>query len=812
MFFSYDVLGNRLSMTEKNGAATVRKATYGYDRMGRLTSAGFDWDGNGTVEETVGYAYDGVGQRTTLTLPDGKTVSYSYDARGRLTSLTDWASQSASYSYDGASRLVSRTANGITMTQVHDAAGRLLSREHKAGATLLSSFIYTLNARGDRTQKGENIRQNGGAYDNGAYYMFYDGQRRVRQVMQYGSGGSGPLYEYDHAFDVAGNRTQEVVRIDAAETTTDYEYDDANRMTRRRVNAGAWTNLSYDNAGRMTSDGTNTYAWDRANRLLSMGGASYAYDGAGRRIAQTVSGVTTNYLLDGSMDLWETLTATTGANVTRYVHDPLGVLAQHDGTSWDWMLADGLGSVRNVVDGSANVLWSSHYAPYGSPYGGTGTSQTAYGFTGEPTDGNGLVYLRNRYYAPGIGIFASIDPLETANRYAYVGGNVVNATDPSGLLMGFGGTNTGKSTGKGTGAVKPLEVKKPPVTPWAWNTNPNPTPVAPWGQNANPNPTPYTPPTKTTHGVQSGSPTDGNTLLRQPTTVNQATTFENMTPGQQLFTSLLQGVILDVVYDVDLTNPNGGIFPWLSWYQDGNGPARVNEAYRAVTDIMRAIAAEATGGNYSQAVDVFRRSLGGTDLQLVPGNASAATEDRLRPDAAASTSTVGREPPVIYLYQNPEGAGAGFVHSRQNIVHEFGHAFVRRTSGLPNNPAALWDQINTVVSPFASTEQGWLNAIDLRQNRYALDSFVGPTAVQQYREEQIADMFLYWTYGNGRQPSGSVPYQFDVNNPDDQTRRRAEALENFIYGGTWTDVNPAGTETLLQSPGAAAWLMAAAQR
>ncbi|MCC6567290.1 MAG: hypothetical protein IT298_16130 [Chloroflexi bacterium] len=34
----------------------------------------------------------------------------------------------------------------------------------------------------------------------------------------------------------------------------------------------------------------------------------------------------------------------------------------------------------------------------------------SYGFTGELTDGNGLLYLRARYLAPGLGTFASRDP------------------------------------------------------------------------------------------------------------------------------------------------------------------------------------------------------------------------------------------------------------------------------------------------------------------------------------------------------------------------------------------------------------------
>jgi RHS repeat-associated protein len=228
--------------------------------------------------------------------------------------------------------------------------------------------------------------------------------------------------------DKRGNRLSQSIALNGgAPTVTNYSYDDANRLS----NAG----YAYDNAGRMTSDGTNTYTWDRAGRLLSMGGSSYAYDGAGRRIRQTVGANTTHYLLDVSMGLWETLVETTGTNATRYLHDPRGLLSQQrPDTSWQWALNDGLGSVRGMLNGSLSPQDSRLYAPYGETTQLSGTAQTAYGYTGEATDGNGLVYLRNRYYAPGIGQFISIDPLETANRYAYVGGNVVNATDPSGLV------------------------------------------------------------------------------------------------------------------------------------------------------------------------------------------------------------------------------------------------------------------------------------------------------------------------------------------------------------------------------------------
>jgi RHS repeat-associated protein len=79
---------------------------------------------------------------------------------------------------------------------------------------------------------------------------------------------------------------------------------------------------------------------------------------------------------------------------------------------------------------------------FGEIYGQTGTQQTVFGFTGEETDANSLIYLRARYYSPTLGIFPSLDPVEGAtcipmslNRYMYAQGNVANAIDPSGMIF-----------------------------------------------------------------------------------------------------------------------------------------------------------------------------------------------------------------------------------------------------------------------------------------------------------------------------------------------------------------------------------------
>jgi RHS repeat-associated protein len=57
-----------------------------------------------------------------------------------------------------------------------------------------------------------------------------------------------------------------------------------------------------------------------------------------------------------------------------------------------------------------------------------------------PGNAGGLYYYRARYYMPGCARFISEDPIGWAsgqtNNYAYVGGNPVSFTDPTGLCAG----------------------------------------------------------------------------------------------------------------------------------------------------------------------------------------------------------------------------------------------------------------------------------------------------------------------------------------------------------------------------------------
>jgi len=122
---------------------------------------------------------------------------------------------------------------------------------------------------------------------------------------------------------------------------------------------------------------------------------------------------------------------------TRYLHDISGLHSQQTpGGDWVFPIMDALGSLRGVVNPTGEVLEGQHYAPYGTPFGHTGTAQMVFGFTGEITDPNGLLNLRARYYVPALGVFPSLDPVEEASGhpYQYASADPINRTDPSGLI------------------------------------------------------------------------------------------------------------------------------------------------------------------------------------------------------------------------------------------------------------------------------------------------------------------------------------------------------------------------------------------
>lgn len=143
-----------------------------------------------------------------------------------------------------------------------------------------------------------------------------------------------------------------------------------------------------------------------------------------------------NYVLDTAAGLTQVLMD--GTNTYLY---GLGRIAQTGPGGTGYYLGDVLGSVRQIADTSGVLNLSRYYEPYGTAYGVMGNASTAYGFTGEWTDGTGLVNLRARYYAPVQGRFISKDtwvgnnntPM-SYNNWIYGYANPIRFVDSSGNI------------------------------------------------------------------------------------------------------------------------------------------------------------------------------------------------------------------------------------------------------------------------------------------------------------------------------------------------------------------------------------------
>ncbi len=249
---------------------------------------------------------------------------------------------------------------------------------------------------------------------------------------------------FNYAYDGAGNLTSFDKWNGSAVETVHYKYNGANQIQCVDANnnnqCGDTGDIAYtyDAYGNLTNDGSSTYTYDAASRLISVVKSgittSYTYDGDGNRLSQTVGTTTTTYVIDTATPLTMVLSETTGG-VTTYYWQGLDTLGQSDGTNTKYFAYDGLGSVRQLTDSSASVLLAQTFDPYGNGFSTAGTATTSLGFTGEQTDSNGFVFLRARYYQPGMGRFLNTDPSrQEQNPYLYAAGSPVMFIDPGGYL------------------------------------------------------------------------------------------------------------------------------------------------------------------------------------------------------------------------------------------------------------------------------------------------------------------------------------------------------------------------------------------
>ena len=216
--YGYDNVGNRLWVEYASGSGDV----YQYDTTYQLTGVKYGVSNPTSgyalasgAARTVTYAYDAVGNRTSVSDTAGSTTTYTvnnlnqytaiagqnytYSSRGDLATDGTWtygydpeghlinagkAGTTITYGYDGSGRRIQKNVNGTVTNYVYD--GDNLIEERGSSGSVLAKFIYSRGI--DHPVKA--------VIGTTAYYFQQDALGNVTALTD-GSGNLAEQYTYD---------------------------------------------------------------------------------------------------------------------------------------------------------------------------------------------------------------------------------------------------------------------------------------------------------------------------------------------------------------------------------------------------------------------------------------------------------------------------------------------------------------------------------------------------------------------------------------------------------------------------------------
>ena len=349
-----------------------------------------------TPQGTVNYVPDSAGRRSQMSWTNGQAsriVNYGYDNADNLKTVTPQGAAGSVIGYDNDSRRQTVTLpNGLVVTYGYDPDSNVNSITYKNGATTLGTLTYG-----------------------------YDADDRKISV--------GGTY----------------ARTNLPTTAQTFSYYPDNSLQK----LGALT-VQNDNDGNITcmvSSPCPQFSYDVRGHLqqvqvLPSVFVDYSYDTFGRRYQVTaVAGSTTTNQYDGFniLDTWpQALESYAGMNLAGLGLDDFFGVSNSSGSVNESFLRDALNSTIAITDASGNILDQTTYDAYGNTTDSVPTQASVFEFTGRENDGDGLYYMRSRYYAPSIARFISRDPIGIAgglNTYEYAGDSPTNATDPTGNYL-----------------------------------------------------------------------------------------------------------------------------------------------------------------------------------------------------------------------------------------------------------------------------------------------------------------------------------------------------------------------------------------
>ena len=385
--YEYDENGNRTKMIDKTG-----KTEYKYDELDRLVRV------TDAFNHSIQYYYDGVGNIKNMMYPNLKTVFYTYDDAERLKTVTDWLNRKTTYDYNKNDQPISIFNGNNTTTKIsYDLAGRL-------------------NGYTNMTSDNEII--------------------------------SSHAYQYDQNGNIVQMNADLPILPEILSKKTDMTYDSANQILTSNSST-----FEHDKSGRLITQiigqQTTHYSYNALDLIASITAQNYSaifdYNGDGHRIVKTINGEKTGYIVDPNDSLPNVISETDADNQINYNYIyGLGLISQIDHeNNQRFYHFDSTGHTIALSDEGEKILDKYAYTPYGeTTVNGDGYNPFRYvGKYGVIDDGNGLLYMRARYYLVKIKRFAIRDSVwgsilnpQTYNNYSYVVGSPLKGIDPHGLF------------------------------------------------------------------------------------------------------------------------------------------------------------------------------------------------------------------------------------------------------------------------------------------------------------------------------------------------------------------------------------------
>ncbi len=321
--YSYDSLGNLLTMTPPQGGVT----RYTYDANGQLLTATapdgtlsrISYDAGGRVAEVARngvllrqFSYDNESRPTGVREAEGGVTQFGYSCMGQLSTVTDASGAVTRYRYDAAGRL----------SDVLLANGQSRSFGYSAGS-LLNSRRDADNGRYGYGHTADGLLQTLTTPNlpTGQATLQYNNLQQLTAVTH-------PDFQLSSTLDILGRVTASTEGPAGAPRTLAVSYGSQGQPLLVNEN-GRQIRSVYNELGlrtQMTSpDGRNTfYSYDNLRRITAVssdggGSVSFQYDSSNRRVRTVYgNGAYTTYAYQGDQLKTTTLHDGSGAIIQRY--------------------------------------------------------------------------------------------------------------------------------------------------------------------------------------------------------------------------------------------------------------------------------------------------------------------------------------------------------------------------------------------------------------------------------------------------------------------------------------------------------------